>query len=184
MMLTLPTLIPGQGMAPTIRELDVSHGTLKTLVAGGHNEHPRHSPDGTSIVWARQMTPRPWQLWTAGTSGEHPRVIAGLRNATEPTFAPGGDQIACISNVTGAADLYVLNRDGGGATRLTRLPAGGHAMEPDWSPDGQEILFGCDIDLATGLPASAPGLWAWSRDSMKVRAVLPRAKQGTWAGQL
>jgi Tol biopolymer transport system component len=49
------------------------------------------------------------------------------------------------SNRDGNFELYVMNGDGSGVTRLTNHP--GIDRFPDWSPDGQEIAFRRDIDV-------------------------------------
>ncbi len=184
MAFSLPLLQAGLGLVPTLQELDVPTGRTRLIASGGRNEHARYSPDGESLVWARQNTPRPWQLWIAGANGEHPRTINGLRNASEPCFSPGGTQVACVSNLGGASDLYVMGRDGTGARKLTHLPPGGHAADPAWSPDGRRILFTCDIDLSTGERSAAPGLWTWDLAAESPTLLTTAAQHGRWGGEL
>ena len=38
-------------------------------------------------------------------------------------------------------DVFVMNSDGGGQHQLTKEVEGQHAGQPEWSPDGQEIVF-------------------------------------------
>jgi TolB protein len=47
-----------------------------------------------------------------------------------------------------AEDIYVMNADGSDMTRLTFDPAGDNG--PQWSPDGQQILFQSDRDKVPG----------------------------------
>jgi len=49
------------------------------------------------------------------------------------------------SNRDGNFELYVMNRDGSGLTRLTNYS--GIDQFPDWSPDGREIAFRRDVDI-------------------------------------
>jgi dipeptidyl aminopeptidase/acylaminoacyl peptidase len=52
---------------------------------------------------------------------------------------PDGGRIAYSSLATGAGDIYVMNADGTGQTRLTSDP--GREIGPAWSPDGTRIAF-------------------------------------------
>ena len=51
-------------------------------------------------------------------------------------------QIAFSSNRDGNPEIYVMNADGSGVTRLTDHP--GEDWDPKWSPDGQQIAFNSD----------------------------------------
>jgi len=93
----------------------------------------------------------------------------------------GNGQIAFVSDRDGNPEIYVINTDGTGATRLTENPAGDYA--PAWSPDGARIAFyserdgnaeiyvmdadGSNLTRLTKNPANdyAP---AWSPDGKKI----------------
>jgi Tol biopolymer transport system component len=55
-------------------------------------------------------------------------------------YSPDGSKIVCVANgPNGYPDIWVMNADGTGKTRMTnRLEADFH---PSWSPDGQEIAW-------------------------------------------
>lgn len=53
-------------------------------------------------------------------------------------------RIVFVSGRDGNPELYVMNGDGSGQTRLTNNP--GNDRDPQWSPDGSEILFNSDRD--------------------------------------
>jgi Tol biopolymer transport system component len=61
-----------------------------------------------------------------------------------PFWSPDGGRIVFHSNRSGNRDLYVINADGSGLTRLTDNPAGDGT--PAWSPDGARIVFQSDRD--------------------------------------
>lgn len=51
----------------------------------------------------------------------------------------GGGQIAFASSASGIPQIYLINLDASGLTQLTNMEGG--ACQPDWSPDGQQIVF-------------------------------------------
>src|SRR5436309_6003653 len=60
-------------------------------------------------------------------------------SASEPVFSSDGSRIAFVSQRDGNAEIYVMNADGTGATRITNDPqADGH---PAFTPDGQTVIF-------------------------------------------
>jgi Tol biopolymer transport system component len=72
-----------------------------------------------------------------------------------PRWSPDGTRILFKSNrahytgpkpETGSPDwdLYVMNADGSGVTRLTSDP--GNTHDPTWAPDGKSVIFSSDAD--------------------------------------
>jgi serine/threonine protein kinase len=58
----------------------------------------------------------------------------------QPTpYGGGTGQIAFASDVNGLVEIYVMNIDGTGLQQITDLEEG--ACQPDWSPDGQRLVF-------------------------------------------
>jgi TolB protein len=54
----------------------------------------------------------------------------------DPSWSPDGRRIAFAK---GGSEIYTMNVDGTGLTRLTDNP--GHDNRPTWSPDGSRIAF-------------------------------------------
>ncbi|HYE89084.1 MAG TPA: hypothetical protein VEA16_22190 [Vicinamibacterales bacterium] len=65
-----------------------------------------------------------------------------------PRWSPDGSRILFRSNRSGSFNLYLMNPDGGGVTRLTDHR--GNDREPAWLPDGQSVVFGSDRDRGVG----------------------------------
>jgi TolB protein len=79
------------------------------------------------------------------TGGSGQQVFGELQKLTNiessyPFWSPDGRQIVFQSNrVDGNSEIYVMNVDGTGLTRLTHAP--GADLTPVWSPDGERIAF-------------------------------------------
>lgn len=57
-----------------------------------------------------------------------------------PAWSPNGDKLAyCVHQGRGFGQIHVVNADGSGRNELTKLKDG--ACSPDWSPDGEKIVF-------------------------------------------
>ena len=61
-----------------------------------------------------------------------------------PSWSPDGSRIAFASERDGSFEIYVMNADGGGQTRLTRNLESD--LDPAWSPDGRSIAFTTNRD--------------------------------------
>jgi TolB protein len=95
--------------------------------------------------WARG-----WQYIAAGAAIVAVAVLAAkLLTRTQldwkdgsPAWSPDGRRIAFYSERDGNAEIYVMNADGSGVTRLTNTSA--DEGYPAWSPDGRTISFDSD----------------------------------------
>jgi len=72
-------------------------------------------------------------------SGSLLLVLLACSSTEPPDSAPAGTEIVFQAGDSSSADIYVVNADGSGLTRLTD-PA--HAdFDPSWSGDGRQIYF-------------------------------------------
>ncbi|MGH7630419.1 MAG: TolB family protein [Gemmatimonadales bacterium] len=122
-------------------------------------------------------------------AGDNPRSLTVTAGQTVPTtFAvacgPPPERIAFATDRDGNFEIYAMNPDGTGLTRVTDHPA--RDVDPDWSPDGSRIVFESDRDQqpeysdiymmnadGTGLTrltddAAWDGEPAWSPDGSRV----------------
>ncbi len=67
------------------------------------------------------------------------RARAPSRAGSGPDWSPDGRRIAFDSDRDGNFEVYAMNADGSGVTRLTVRDA--HDVGPAWSPDGRRIAF-------------------------------------------
>jgi Tol biopolymer transport system component len=101
-------------------------------------EAPDCSPDGELIAYqvydaARRM----YDVWVMNADGTNPRAL--LSNGHSPAWSPSCGRLAFVSGRGGSQDLWVADRNGRGAHRLTTAPE--QEIAPAWSPLGDRLAF-------------------------------------------
>ncbi len=123
----------------------ITHESLWLLKQVGA---PVPSPDGRWVVLsvtepAYDEKDETTDLWLVPGDGSAPprRLTTAKGKESTPAWSPDGTQIAFAAKREGdeSGQIYIIDRDGGEARRLTQLTLGGRA--PQWSPDGKNILF-------------------------------------------
>ena len=122
-----------------IYSLDLNDGSVGQLTDKlGVLTGPEVSPDGTSIIFARgNPTNGSYQIMVMSRNGENAATIPQVAG-WDPTWSPDGKQILFASGTTGAAQLFVADRNGKDKRQISNLPA--IRGRSDWSPDGQSIV--------------------------------------------
>jgi Tol biopolymer transport system component len=67
-------------------------------------------------------------------------VLLGVARPAQATFPGANGKIAFSTDLSADPQIFTVNPDGSGETQLT-FSADGHAVAPDWSPDGTKIIF-------------------------------------------
>ncbi len=110
-------------------------------------EPGRLSPDGTRIAYVTEDA----DLWLKDADGGNAVKVAGGSGWYEnPTWSPDGTMLAFDSTIVGpVGNIWIVNADGTGKTRLTGATKHSFDCTPEWidyrgplwSPDGTKLLF-------------------------------------------
>lgn len=83
--------------------------------------------------------PRNPEVYAVDPAGERVLTDLPVRDG-DPSWSPDGTRIAFESFRDGGSEMYVMNWDGTGVTRLT-FNGPGEDRGSSWSPDGERIAF-------------------------------------------
>ena len=160
-------------------------GSAPRLLAGDAWMEIAWSPDGRELAFFRVgSSPRPG-FYVVRTDGSGERRLTRNAMGSGVAWAPDGESIAFTRGggpfygfPEDYRDLWVMNADGSGQRRLAK-----RAIEPRWSPDGQQISFmslragnweiyvmnadGSDVKRLTR-NTEGDGFPAWSPDGRKL----------------
>lgn len=130
---------------------------LYVMAADGRNQRPATRvdslkmfpewlPDGSAILYIAYAHGQPGLFLTSRSPLVKPGPILQSLFVGRPVyrgrFDPTGEELAIVSSVDGAAELFAVKRQGSQPRRLTTHPA--IDISPDWSPDGRQIVFVSD----------------------------------------
>ena len=91
------------------------------------------------IAFASDRAGGALQIWTMKPDGSALLKLTSTPQLNDsPDYSPNGTRIVFESGRDGQSEIYVMNANGSGQTRLTH--SGGNYM-PKWSPDGSKIAF-------------------------------------------
>ncbi|MDI1308649.1 MAG: Tol-Pal system beta propeller repeat protein TolB [Methylotenera sp.] len=102
---------------------------------------PAWSPEGNKIAYVSFEKKKPI-IYVQSLSGQR-TVLAGFKgNNSAPAWSPDGSKLAIVLTYGANSQVYTINADGSGLSRVTK----GNAIdtEPTWSSDGKWIYFTSD----------------------------------------
>lgn len=128
---------------------EVLHRLLKSTYSSNYETYRfitssvSFSPDGQHIAFAAKRGGRDEILIVdARRNKTIRRIKVDLNGVTTPTWSPDGTRLVFSGLDGGLSDLYTINADGTGLTRLTNDKYAD--LHPVWSPDGTTIAFTTD----------------------------------------
>jgi Tol biopolymer transport system component len=125
------TFSPGSQTTLSIMNADGT-GRFPILISGAAS--PDWSPTGSTLVFQIFDS-----IWIYNRIFNQALQLSNRPGDHRPRYSPNGSKIVFQSSRDGQPEIYVMNSDGTGQTRLTNNPAGD--SEPSWSPDGTKIIF-------------------------------------------
>jgi TolB protein len=140
-----------EGWAVRLYSLDLGRLiSFSAGVAGGSNQSPAWSMDGTKIAFSSSRSGDP-EIWVANADGGSlHKVTSFVGPDVAPTWNPKTNaQIAWVSGRTGLPQIYTMDQDGANVQRLTDS---GYAISPSWSPNGQFLTFSWNRKYGPGDP--------------------------------
>jgi Tol biopolymer transport system component/predicted Ser/Thr protein kinase len=115
-------------------------------------------PDGRSLIYGSRLNGQ--HLWRVSISGDPPeRVELAGTPAVYPAISRTGDKLAFISQGSGDSDLWILKT---GAAPERFLSSTLSDTSPQWSPDGQRIVFDSNRS------GNGTQIWVGNRDGTNV----------------
>ncbi len=103
---------------------------------------PAWSPDGSQLAYVSFENKKPVIYVHSLATGK--RIVAANFKGSNsaPAWSPDGRKLAVVLTKDGGSQLFTVNADGSGVSRLTS--SGSIDTEPQYSPDGQHIYFTSD----------------------------------------
>ena len=134
-------MIRSQASRRALYVINADGSGLTKITRGDHDDcSPSWSPDGTAIAFVTSRH-RHNPLVTMDVDGSHRSVLVARGQNDEPDWSPDGSQIVFSQWIGhGRNDVFVINADGTGKTRLTDTPRRWE-WTPIFSPDGLRIAF-------------------------------------------
>jgi TolB protein len=119
----------------------------------GTNLSPAWSSDGTKLAFSSSRGGEP-EIYISDASGGNLRRMTDSKGPdVSPTWnRKTNAQIAFVSGRTGLPQIYTMEADG---TNQQRMTDQGYAVSPNWSPNGQFLVFAWVRKYGPGEPGAS-----------------------------
>ena len=114
------------------------------------------------IVYAQELRPEHYQLFTIRPDGSGAKQITHLVSAANPDWSPNGKTIVAEVESKSGAGITLLSPTG---TVIRNLTPKGYQGQPSFSPDGKWIVY--ERDIAPG----NNGVWLMRSNGTDLRRV-------------
>ena len=147
------------------------HLRLTETPEGQASTQPSWLRDGRAILFRRSTGGRRSTLWQMGPRGENPMLrFAPPHPPLYQSFSPDERRVlyAAILSPTGDTDrgIFTLPTGGGDPTPLFDV-LDAYDSAPAWSPDGRQIAFESNADVAGANPERDMELWVMQADGSR-----------------
>ncbi|MBI5084287.1 MAG: PD40 domain-containing protein [Acidobacteria bacterium] len=145
-------IVLSQSQKSEIVRYDAAAQRWLPLLEGVSAATAAYSKDGMWLAYTRTPDHTLWRCRMPGCRDPEQMTSAPLR-VTMPRWSPDGRQIACMTQSPGKpwrASVIAVE----GARLVSLLPGDGEEADPNWSPNGDKIVFGAVPNLDRGEEAS------------------------------
>jgi len=110
-------------------------------------ENADWSSDGSRIVYAGSDSNGSF-IYSINPDGSgKTQITTGNGGDNDPEWSPDGSKIAFVRlNSNGTSQIYTMNSDGSGVSKLWQPAYVSNELSPSWSPDGTRVVFSKDND--------------------------------------
>ncbi|MEX2143292.1 MAG: hypothetical protein WD740_01745 [Anaerolineales bacterium] len=125
--------------------LDLQNGQTQQLSEdAAYDGHPSWSADGTWLAYERNDSDN-LEIYIRPADGSVEPVLISAHAALDysPTWRPGRQELAFVSERSGLAQLWLVDLEAGGNRRFRQLaPSEAAQAAPAWSADGDWLAWG------------------------------------------
>ena len=129
---------------------DVETGTVTRILTFPVGSDVSWSPDGNRLYYSRLSRDNPhwsmlYDVYVYDLKGQKESRLTFGKRAFSPSVSPDGTRLAFVINADGTSNLVTTKIDGTEPRQLTTYLSGEQVYNPEWSPNGDRILFDYSI---------------------------------------